>query len=119
VVNPNNGPGDGLVPNDDYSEAVSQLSSYSNVQLLGYVRTGYAARNITDVIKEVSVYSGWSSNSSSLAMHGIFLDEAPHQYTAEAVDFIRKVDQVVKDSTGLRSARTVRLVPYVLSSPLR
>jgi hypothetical protein len=108
VVNPNNGPGDGLVPNEQYTEALTKLGSYSNARMLGYVRTGYATRDIDDVIREINVYAGWSSNSSSLAMQGIFLDEAPHQYTAEAVDFMHRAGRAIKSATGLHGPRTVQ-----------
>ncbi|KAH8883159.1 spherulin 4-like cell surface protein [Thozetella sp. PMI_491] len=117
VINPHDGPGEGLVPNEEYHEAISFLSSYTNVQMLGYVRTGYATRNISDVTNEVAIYSGWASNSSSLAMSGIFLDEAPHQYTPDAVSFMKKVDQVVKNSPGLRGTRTIVHNPGTIPDP--
>jgi hypothetical protein len=116
-VNPNDGPGNGSVPGDQYYAAIKLLSSYPNIQLLGYVRTGYATRNINDVIQDVFTYSGWSSNSSSLAMHGIFLDETPHEYTANAVEFMRKVNKVVKEASGLRGVRTVCQPHAPLSFP--
>lgn len=107
IVNPNSGPGDTQTPGDQYTPAVEELNSYPNVQTVGYVRTGYATRNISDVINEVNIYSGWFFNSSSLAMHGIFFDEAPHQYTADAVDFMITIDEAVKNATGLQGAKTV------------
>ena len=118
IVNPNSGPGDGTGPDKQYTVAVTELSSYPNAQTVGYVRTGYATRNITDVIDEVNIYSGWSSISSSLTMHGIFFDEAPHEYTADAVDFMHTVNKAVKDATGLQGPKTVRLCPYDFIFPL-
>lgn len=77
------------------------------MRTVGYVRTGYATRNISDVLAEVSTYAGWSVKSSQLAMHGIFFDEAPHEYSASAVEFMRTINQFVKGATGLQGDRTV------------
>ncbi len=111
IVNPDSGPGDGALPNEQYTEAVAKLSSYPNAELLGYVRTGYATRNITEVLGDINVYAGWSSSNSSLAMHGIFLDEAPHEYSASAVDFLRRVGQSIKSATGLQGPKRVSSPP--------
>lgn len=43
----------------------------------------------------------------SFAMSGIFFDESPHQYSAEAVEFMRKATQHVKDTSGLQGQKTV------------
>lgn len=107
IVNPSSGPGSARYPNDDYTTSVEKLNTYPNVQTVGYVRTGYASRNISDVVAEVSTYAGWASNSSALAMHGIFFDEAPHQYSAHAVEFMRIANLAVKDASGLQGDKTV------------
>lgn len=87
---------------------MEQLNGYPNVKTVGYVRTGYATRNITNVTAEVSTYAGWASKSNSLVMHGVFFDEAPSQYSAAAVEYMRTIDQAVKDANGLQGNRTVR-----------
>ena len=107
VVNPHSGPGDKPAPNEQYTAAITQLSTYPNAQLLGYVRTGYATRNLSDVLDEISVYAGWSAQSSSLTMHGIFLDEAPHEFSEAAVQFMRTVGQEIKGIEGLGEPKTV------------
>ena len=108
IVNPQSGPGSFQYPDDQYSTAVQTLNAYPNVKTVGYVRTGYATRNISTVISEVNTYAGWASKTSSLAMHGIFFDESPHEYVAEAVEYMRSVNQAVKNATGLQGDKTVR-----------
>ncbi len=108
IVNPSSGPGASQYPDDYYSAAIQTLNGYPNVKTVGYVRTGYATRNISTVISEVNTYAGWTSKAASLAMHGIFFDESPHEYTADAVEYMRSINQVVKNATGLQGDKTVR-----------
>ncbi len=107
IVNPKSGPGAGLVSDQQYIEAVTRLGSYPNVERLGYVRTGHATRNLSDILDEIGMYAGWSANNSALAMHGIFLDEAPYEYSFGAANFMRRAGQAIKNATGLRNPRTV------------
>lgn len=109
IVNPSSGPGSSPYPDAHYDAAIRRLNSHPNIETVGYVRTGYATRNLSDVKAEVAVYSGWFSNASALAMHGIFFDEAPHEYSAEAVEFLRAADSFVKSAPGLQGRKTVRL----------
>jgi hypothetical protein len=108
IVNPSSGPGSSQYPDDQYSAGVQTLNTYPNVKTVGYVRTGYATRNISDVVSDVNTYAGWASKSSTLAMHGIFFDEAPYEYVAEAVEYMRSINQAVKNATGLQGEKTVR-----------
>ena len=108
VVNPNSGPGNESLPNQQYREAIAHFGKYTNVELLGYVRTDYARRNIDDVIRDINVYSGWQQGNSSITMGGIFLDEAPHQYSPDAVDFMRRLGREIKGANGLREPRKVK-----------
>ncbi|KAH8647894.1 spherulin 4-like cell surface protein [Xylariales sp. PMI_506] len=114
IVNPSSGPGDTEFPNADYTEAISKLNAFDNVRTVGYVRTGYATRNITNVTSEVATYAGWSGNSSSLAMHGIFFDESPYEYSADAVAYMSTIDSFVKDSAGILGSKTVIHNPGVI-----
>ncbi|KAG8407891.1 hypothetical protein J3458_020201 [Metarhizium acridum] len=114
IVNPNSGPGSSPWPDVHYDAAIRRLNSYPNIETVGYVRTGYATRSLADVTREVSVYSGWSSNSSALAMHGIFFDEAPHEYSAEAAAFLRAADSFVKSAPGLQGRKTIIHNPGVI-----
>jgi hypothetical protein len=106
-VNPQSGPGSTSSPDEAYQSALHQLSTYPNVQKVGYVRTGYAERNISDVLADVATYGGWEGQSSDFAMEGIFFDESPHQYAAETVDYLERINLAVKNVTGLTGQRTV------------
>lgn len=114
IVNPNSGPGDTPHPNEDYSAALKQLAAYSNVQKVGYVRTGYATRNLSDVISEVNTFNGWTSKDADFAMDGIFFDESPHQYTADAVSFMLQATKAVKDAKDFQADKTVIRNPGVV-----
>ena len=96
-----------MVPDEQYYSAIQKLNSYSNVQTVGYVRTGYATRDIDTVIEEVKTYAGWSSNSSSIAMSGIFFDESPHEYSDSAVEYMKNISSTVKGADGLFGDKTV------------
>jgi hypothetical protein len=114
VINPSNGPGNNPLPDDNYSAQILKLNNYTNVETVGYVRTGYATQNITNVAEEVATYAGWDTQNNSLAMHGIFFDEAPYEYSADAVSYMQIVNQVVKNST-LQGAKTVSLHHFSIS----
>jgi Spherulation-specific family 4 len=69
---------------------------------VGYVRTTYATRNISDVFDDVSVYSSWATNKTGeYGMHGIFFDEVPNTYTDSGAEFMREVDAFARKQTGL------------------
>ncbi|KAF5000932.1 hypothetical protein FGRMN_1389 [Fusarium graminum] len=72
IVNPFNGPGVDALPDSNYQNALTQLSAFPNVQLLGYVYCGYCRRDIGDVQKDIAIYSGWNLN---FRIAGIFFDE--------------------------------------------
>ncbi|CAO2653669.1 Nn.00g030800.m01.CDS01 [Neocucurbitaria sp. VM-36] len=114
IINPSSGPGDSQYPDEQYTSALSQLAKYSNVRKVGYVRTGYASRNLTNVFSELNTYAGWASKDKALAMDGIFFDESPHQYSAKAVDFMLSASQAVKNADGIQGAKTVIRNPGVV-----
>lgn len=114
IVNPSSGPGKSQYPDAQYTAELIKLSAYRNVRSVGYVRTGYASRNISDVLSEISVYGGWASKNSSFAMSGIFFDESPHQYSADAVEFMRRASDAVKKTSGLTGEKTVIRNPGVI-----
>lgn len=107
IINPSSGPGSSQSPDKQYSAELEKLSTYSNAVPVGYVRTGYGTRNLSDVLAEASVYAGWASKNSSFAMHGIFFDESPHEFAADAVGFMRTATKAVKDNAGFAGQRTV------------
>jgi hypothetical protein len=107
VVNPNSGPGTSDGVDAQYHAALLKLSTFSNIQMVGYVRTGYGTRNLTAVLSDVSIYGGWSDKNASLAMHGIFFDESPHQFTEDIAAYMRTATKAVKASAGLQGPKTV------------
>ncbi|RAK95347.1 spherulation-specific family 4 protein [Aspergillus ibericus CBS 121593] len=107
IINPSSGPGSTAYPSDEYASQVERLGTYSNVRKVGYVRTGYATRNITAVLDEVATYAGWSNESLTLAMDGIFFDEAPYDYSATKVEYMNTINAAVKNSSGLSGDRMV------------
>ena len=108
VANPHSGPGSINGPGKDYVAAIEQLKSASKVQTIGYVRTGYATRNISSVLEDVAIYSRWPQIADSLAVNGIFFDEAPSEYTSEAVDYMKRINRAVKDASGILEPKMVR-----------
>jgi hypothetical protein len=107
IINPSSGPGSTNSPDEQYSAALKQLTAYANVRKIGYVRTGYASRNLTDIISELNIYAGWAAKDKAFAMDGIFFDESPHQYSSEAVNFMLSASRAVKDATGFQGLKTV------------
>ncbi|PYH91622.1 hypothetical protein BO71DRAFT_358977 [Aspergillus ellipticus CBS 707.79] len=107
IINPSSGPGSSAYPSDEYITNIEHLSTYANVRKVGYVRTGYATRNISTVLSEVSTYAGWANRSLDLAMDGIFFDEAPYDYSAAKVTYMDTINEAVKSASGLQGSRMV------------
>ncbi|KAA8645894.1 spherulation-specific family 4 protein [Aspergillus tanneri] len=103
VINPGSGPGPNALPDANYTREIPKLVSYDNVRVLGYVATTYAKRNISLVRKDIETYAAWPTNSSNpkLAVRGIFFDETPQQYNADALSYLQNLTSVVKDTPGL------------------
>jgi hypothetical protein len=114
IINPSSGPGTSQYPDEQYTAALEQLAKYPNAHKIGYVRTGYATRNLSDVISEIDIFSGWSSKGPAFAMEGIFFDESPHTFSDSAVDFMLKATRAVKNATGLQGAKTVSIGPHAV-----
>jgi Spherulation-specific family 4 len=110
IVNPHSGPGSSPYPPSDYTSEIQKLNLHPNVRTVGYVRTGYTKRNITEVLEDISTYSGWpmNPNATDQAVHGIFFDETPNEYTSEADDYLKTINQAAKNASGLLPDRTVR-----------
>jgi hypothetical protein len=69
------------------------------VRRLGYVRTTYGKRNISNIISDISTYGGWSATGQGV--HGIFFDEAPSEYTPGLEDYVKRINQAAKTAPGL------------------
>lgn len=113
IINPENGPGEGIFPSDEYRAQIQNLAVFSNVKTVGYVRTGYANRDIDDVLRDISTYAGWETeessfvNTTALGMHGIFIDEASYEFSAEAAEYMRTISRATKEEDGILEPRTV------------
>jgi hypothetical protein len=117
IVNPNSGPGTTAYPDSAYIAGVKQLNTYPNVQTVGYVHISYTARPIADVLKDVSIYSGWNTpsvknnvNRGALAVNGIFFDETPNNYNTSTWTYLNTINAAVKSATGILGAKTVRVL---------
>ncbi|KAJ5618632.1 spherulin 4-like cell surface protein [Penicillium herquei] len=106
IVNPSSGPGSSP-PDTQYQVAVNRLSSYSNVQKVGYVPTEYATRNISAVLDDVATYANWTSESTSLSMDGIFFDEIPYDWNSTKAEYLIRINEAVKNSSGIQSPHLV------------
>ncbi|BAE56406.1 unnamed protein product [Aspergillus oryzae RIB40] len=68
-----------------------------------YVPTTWAKRNISAVRRDIATYAEWPTNSSNpkLAVRGIFFDETPQQYDADALSYLQELTSFVKGLSGL------------------
>jgi len=110
IVNPDSGPGPGKAPNYDFLLAIQRLNAYPNVRTVGYVRTGYGNRSIDDVLHDVATYSGWATNATGIAMHGIFFDEAPYQYSSQIADYMKTANGAASSAEGIQGDKVVSAV---------
>ncbi|KAB8077568.1 Spherulation-specific family 4 [Aspergillus leporis] len=103
VINPGSGPGPDALPDANYTREIPKLASYDNVRLLGYVPTTWAKRNMSAVRRDIQTYAEWPTNSSNskLAVRGIFFDETPQQYDADALSYLQDLTSFVKSLSGL------------------
>ena len=102
IVNIHNGPGEGALPNAEYSHAIETLNSFNNVRTVGYVATTWCTRELSSVLDEIAAYSFWGEYHDPLAMHGIFVDETPTQYSQDTLSYLRTITEAVHESDGLK-----------------
>jgi hypothetical protein len=91
VVNPDNGPGQGLLPDANYLAGLQALAGLTNVQVLGYVYCNWGQRSMEDLERDILTYAHWLPAAASITpcgltirIDGIFIDEAPADVTCEA-----------------------------------
>ncbi|OJJ48197.1 hypothetical protein ASPZODRAFT_61882 [Penicilliopsis zonata CBS 506.65] len=98
IINPGNGPGPSPLPDANYTREIPRLTRYANARVLGYVATTYARRDISLVRREIATYAAWPTTSSipGLAVQGIFFDETPQQFSADAVMYLAELGGVVR-----------------------
>ncbi|KAF3928660.1 Spherulin-4 [Arthrobotrys entomopaga] len=101
IINPNSGPGTSQFPDASYIAGVAKLKTFRNVKLIGYVHVSYTTRNVADVCADISKYAGWASyKAASIALSGIFVDEAPSEVGSRNVNllYMRRVRNSVLQS---------------------
>lgn len=103
MINPGSGPGPNPLPDANYTREIPLLRRFDNVRLLGYVATTYANRDIALVREDIETYAAWPTRSSnaSLAVNGIFFDETPQAFDANALAYYQELTTLVKQSKGL------------------
>jgi hypothetical protein len=101
IVNPDDGPGKSSLPPDVWVKSVERLKSFRNVQLLGYVKIGYAKRSMGAVTDQIKKYASWTSKKRSIAVDGIFLDESPYIWNETNGKYLSDVHRTIKETTGL------------------
>lgn len=81
-----------MYPDAEYIAGISQLNSYPNTQLHGYVHLTSATRAQSDVKADISKYANWQAyTAADIHMEGIFFDEAPTEYSKPTYDYMSAV----------------------------
>lgn len=113
VINPNSGPGEPPAPDANYSRELPLFNAKENVTTVGYVRMQYCKRSIEKVYDDVAVYAGWSKNhdSNGIYVEGIFLDEAPNEWTAPIGTYLNSVSEKIKGTAGILGRKLVSRRP--------
>ncbi|PKS05497.1 hypothetical protein jhhlp_008875 [Lomentospora prolificans] len=119
VINPNNGPGAGTLPDANYIAALKSFKSYPNVHLIGYVCCRYGDRDANLIDQDVVIYSHWQDElallgESGVSIDGIFFDEVPAEL--EYVELMYNVSSHVRNTwnNGLGKEATVIFNPGVI-----
>lgn len=112
IINPDNGPDTGsTTPDPSYMVGLQKLSSYPNIQVLGYVHQSYGARSYADVMADVTTWSIWgNSNMYGNAISGIFFDEGPSD-TGDDQKYAQKINTATKAMSGFGGT------PFVVQNP--
>lgn len=111
VINPNSGPGEPPAPDESYSRELPLFNAKENVTTVGYVRMEYCKRSLEKVYDDVTIYAGWSKDheSTGIYVEGIFLDEAPNEYSEKVVQYLNSVSEKIKGASGILGKQLVRL----------
>jgi hypothetical protein len=116
IINPNSGPGGSALPDANYTQGITNLSSYDNVRTIGYVATSWAGKDINAVLQEIATYAAWADQNSSLALGGIFFDETPAQYDPDSAQYLQTISDAVRNASGLADGYVGKsqFAPYLL-----
>ncbi|KAJ9092273.1 hypothetical protein QFC21_006915 [Naganishia friedmannii] len=83
IVNPNSGPGCPPAPDAHYAHEIPRLNTWANVQTVGMNET------------------------QGVYVQGIFFDETPNHWSAEAADYLDMITTEVRKDTGIKGKRLV------------
>lgn len=109
IVNPNSGPGDSPLPDENYSREIPRLNRYSNVYTVGYVRIDYCKKPHSEAYAEIERYAGWSKQyeTTHLGVRGIFVDETPNHYAPDRAEYLKALTKFIKNTPGILADRFV------------
>jgi hypothetical protein len=115
VINPNSGPGEPPAPDANYSRELPLFNAKENVTTVGYVRMQYCKRSVEQVFDDVTVYGGWSKDheatGNGIYVEGIFLDEAPNEWSHDVGKYLNVVSEKIKNTPGILGEKLVS--PFV------
>ena len=116
IINPHDGPGISDPFDANYAREIPRLNALSTVTTLGYVKTNYGKRPVSEVEHDIKAYAGWAKDfeTSGLGVKGIFFDETPNLYDGELEAYLNKIDQTVKQAQDIQGQRLVSTLPYSL-----
>jgi len=99
------------MPDANYSRELPLFNERENVTTVGYVRMQYCKRSVEQVFDDVEVYGGWSKNheSNGIYVEGIFLDEAPNEYSHDVGKYLNLVSDKIKNTPGILGEKLVSL----------
>ena len=111
VINPNSGPGEPPAPDANYSRELPLFNAKENVTTVGYVRMQYCKRSVEQVFDDVTVYGGWSKDheatGNGIYVEGIFLDEAPNEWSHDVGKYLNVVSEKIKNTPGILGEKLV------------
>ncbi|KAJ5715451.1 uncharacterized protein N7483_012632 [Penicillium malachiteum] len=109
IVNPNSGPGESPLPDENYSREVPRLNSYRNVYTVGYIRIDYCNKPHSEAYAEIERYAGWSKQyeETHLGVGGIFVDETPNHHNPERAEYLEELTKFIKNTPGILADRFV------------
>ncbi|KAF2660965.1 hypothetical protein K491DRAFT_750755 [Lophiostoma macrostomum CBS 122681] len=85
IVNPCNGPCNPPYPGGLQIAAIQQLNKFPNIQTVGYIDVNYTNTDNGTVNEQIKTYAGWT-NTSGLAIHGIYFDRTPVREAGDEKD---------------------------------
>jgi len=107
IINPDSGPGNNTLLDENYRREIPKVNEMSNALTVGYVRTNYTNRNISDVLDDVKTYASWDQVAANCTLQGIFFDETPSTFNVKVGTYMAQIDGFVKQSQGFGEQKFV------------